>query len=165
MSGFALTENDRLASYLDAQRGHVLGILDGLDERSLRRPVLPPGWSCLGLVQHLTVDIERFWFRGVVDADPAVIEEEAADAWHVGADVPADTVLAAHRDEIARSHTIMRGTPLDPAPTWWPVELFGAWRLDDLGEVLLHVITETAVHAGHLDACRELIDGRTWRVV
>jgi Protein of unknown function (DUF664) len=24
------------------------------------------------------------------------------------------------------------------------------------------VISETAVHAGHLDAVRELIDGRTW---
>jgi hypothetical protein len=29
-------------------------------------------------------------------------------------------------------------------------------------EIILHVITETAVHAGHLDAARELIDGRTW---
>ena len=29
-------------------------------------------------------------------------------------------------------------------------------------EVLLHVITETATHAGHLDAARELLDGRTW---
>jgi len=31
--------------------------------------------------------------------------------------------------------------------------------------VLLHVITETATHAGHLDAARELIDGRTWMVI
>jgi Protein of unknown function (DUF664) len=27
------------------------------------------------------------------------------------------------------------------------------------------VITETACHAGHLDAVRELIDGRTWMVL
>jgi len=27
---------------------------------------------------------------------------------------------------------------------------------------MLHVITETACHAGHLDAVRELIDGRQW---
>jgi hypothetical protein len=27
---------------------------------------------------------------------------------------------------------------------------------------MLHVITETACHAGHLDAARELIDGRLW---
>jgi hypothetical protein len=32
-------------------------------------------------------------------------------------------------------------------------------------EVLLHVITETACHAGHLDAARELIDGRQWIVL
>jgi hypothetical protein len=30
---------------------------------------------------------------------------------------------------------------------------------------MLHVITETACHAGHLDAVRELIDGRTWMVL
>jgi hypothetical protein len=31
--------------------------------------------------------------------------------------------------------------------------------MDNLREVILHVLTETAVHAGHLDAARELIDG------
>ncbi len=39
------------------------------------------------------------------------------------------------------------------------------WRLANLREVLLHVITETACHAGHLDAARELIDGRKWMVL
>jgi Protein of unknown function (DUF664) len=29
----------------------------------------------------------------------------------------------------------------------------------------VHVITETACHAGHLDAVRELIDGRKWLVL
>jgi hypothetical protein len=28
-----------------------------------------------------------------------------------------------------------------------------------------HVVTETAVHAGHLDAVRELVDGRQWIIV
>jgi hypothetical protein len=32
-------------------------------------------------------------------------------------------------------------------------------------EVVLHVITETACHAGHLDTARELIDGRLWMVL
>jgi len=53
----------------------------------------------------------------------------------------------------------------DAAPALWPEELFGDWRLDNLREVILHVLTETAVHAGHLDAVRELIDGRTWLVL
>jgi len=40
--------------------------------------------------------------------------------------------------------------------------MFGDWRLDNLHEVLLHLLIETTCHAGHLDAARELIDGRTW---
>jgi hypothetical protein len=41
-------------------------------------------------------------------------------------------------------------------------DYFSDWRLRDVREIILHVITETAVHAGHLDAARELLDGRTW---
>jgi hypothetical protein len=161
-------ETERLLSYLNAQRAHVLGILEGLDEQPLRRPLLPSGWSCLGLVQHLTLDIERFWFRGVVAGERAVTDEPVEaddDAWKVPPEVPAETVLASYRDEIDRANTIIAATGLDAAPAWWPGDLFGEWRLDDLGDVLLHVITETACHAGHLDAARELIDGRTWLVV
>jgi catechol 2,3-dioxygenase-like lactoylglutathione lyase family enzyme len=61
-----------LLASLDGQRDHVLGILEGLDEAALRRPVLPSGWTCLGLVQHLAVDVERFWFRDVVAGEAAV---------------------------------------------------------------------------------------------
>jgi hypothetical protein len=55
-------EREVLSSCLNEQRDHVLGILEGLSEEDLRRPVLPTGWTCLGLVQHLAVDVERFWF-------------------------------------------------------------------------------------------------------
>lgn len=151
-----------LLSYLNAQREHVLGILEGLDEEALRRPVLPSGWSCLGLVRHLALDDERFWFSGIVAGDPEVMAE---DAWRVAADEPAQAVLDLYRAEIARSNAIIAATPLDSPPAWWPEELFGEWRLDDLRDVILHVITETACHAGHLDAARELIDGRTWLIL
>ncbi|MFI7205360.1 mycothiol transferase [Micromonospora aurantiaca (nom. illeg.)] len=36
-----------------------------------------------------------------------------------------------------------------------------ASQTTDLRRIILHVIEETARHAGHLDAVRELIDGRT----
>jgi hypothetical protein len=157
--------SERLLSHLEAQRQHVIGSLEGLDDAVLRRPVLPSGWSCLGLVQHLTLDVERFWFSGVVAADPSVTAEEESTAWSVPSGVPAETVLAAYRDEVERSNAVIRATPAEAALGWWPAELFGTWRPDDVGEVLLHVITETAVHAGHLDAVRELIDGRQWRVL
>jgi hypothetical protein len=41
----------------------------------------------------------------------------------------------------------------------------GDWRIDTLRDLMLHVIAETACHAGHLDAVRELIDGRAWLVL
>lgn len=52
--------------------------------------------------------------------------------------------------------------PLGAAPAWWPADMFGPWRLDSVFAVLHHVTVETATHAGHLDAARELLDGRTW---
>jgi hypothetical protein len=44
---------------LQRQRNHVLGAVAGLSDEALRRPVLPSGWSCLGVVQHLTPSVER----------------------------------------------------------------------------------------------------------
>jgi hypothetical protein len=160
-------EHVLLLSQLDAQRRHVLGILAGLDDAALRRPVLPSGWSCLGLVRHLTLDCERFWFRCVVagEREPIDALDGVGNAWQVDADVPAATVLDDYRDAIDRANAVIAATPLSAAPAWWPAGLFGEWRLHDLREVLLHMITETACHAGHLDAARELIDGRTWLVL
>ena len=161
-------ESGMLRSCLNRQRDHVLGILEGLGEEDLRRPVLPSGWTCLGLVRHLALDGERFWFRGVVAGEQAVIGELAEvqdDAWQVGSDVPAGAVFDLYRKEIDLANAIISTTALDTAPAWWPNELFGAWRLHDLREIILHVITETACHAGHLDAARELIDGRRWLVL
>ena len=66
-----------------------------------------------------------------------------------------------YRREIAASDAALAGLSLDAPPARWP-EYFGDWRLQDVREVILHVITETATHAGHLDAARELLDGRTW---
>jgi hypothetical protein len=160
-------ESTALLSSLSNQRGHVLGILEGLPEEALRRPVLPSGWTCLGLVQHLARDVERFWFRRVVAGEPIEPAESAGtatSAWQVGSDVPADAVFDCYRREIERANGIIAATPMDAAPAWWP-DFFGDFRLDDLQAIMLHVITETACHAGHLDAVRELIDGRTWLVL
>ncbi|WP_406044216.1 DinB family protein [Micromonospora sp. NBC_00898] len=159
------TDTGLLLAQLDAQREHVLGILDGLDDDALRRPVLPSGWSCLGLVRHLAVDVERFWFHCVVAGYRETIAGLGGNAWQVGPDVPAATVLDLYRREIDRANAVLAATPLDAASAWWPTEQFGDWRLGSVHAVVLHVLTETACHAGHLDATRELIDGRTWLVL
>jgi len=118
-------EREMLLEHLDAQRRHVFGILAGLSDEQLRRPLLPSGWHCLGLVKHLAL-----------------------------------------ADEIRRSDAIIAGTDLD-APPAQRDERWASWGADfpDLRSVILHVLTETSIHAGHLDAVRELIDGRQWVVV
>jgi len=156
-----------LHTALSDQRRHVLGIVSGLTEEELRRPVLPSGWSCLGLVNHLALDVELFWFRAVVAGEGAAISELATvgNAWEVGPDVPASAVIDRYRRETSRASAIIESVSLDAPPAWWPDDLFGSWRLSSNFEVLLHVLTETACHAGHLDAARELIDGKQWLVL
>jgi hypothetical protein len=160
-------ETSALLASLTIQRDHVLGILEGLTDDQLRRPALPSGWSCLGMVQHLTISDERFWFRGIVGADSACVSASADEAkaeaiWQVAPDAPAAAVLEAYRQEIELADAVIAATPLDQPPAIWPTEIWPDWRLPNLRAVILHVITETACHAGHLDAARELIDGHQW---
>lgn len=160
-------EKDVLRRFLEQQRKHVTGILDGLSEEDLRRPVLPSGWSCLGMVKHLALSDEHYWFRCIMAGQPlSFFPEERGWDWTVSPDESAADIVALYRDEIAHSNAIIDATPLDAPPRqqdpWW-----GDWaaKFTDLRYVMLHVIAETACHAGHLDAAAELIDGRQWVVL
>lgn len=158
-------ELDALKSALDRQREHVVGILEGLSEEDLRRPLLPSGWSCLALLRHLTLDVERFWFAGVIAGEPDVAGQLRAGAevhWYVPEGMSAEEVLADYRTAIARSDSVLAAATPEQEPAAWPVELWPTWRMPDVRHILIHVLTEVACHSGHLDAARELIDGRTW---
>jgi hypothetical protein len=118
------------------------------------------GMGRLGLVRHLTLDVERFWFRAVV-AGEAVSLEAGDSAWHVAADTPAEAVLSAYRAEAGRSDAIITTATGTWAPTrrGGPSSSLLTLSVRDLRATILHVLTETACHAGHLDAVRELLDG------
>jgi uncharacterized damage-inducible protein DinB len=154
-----------LLNYLTGQRKHVLGILESLPEEAMRRAVLPTGWTCAGLVQHLALDVERFWFRQVMAGQQVGPDEFGDDGWQVRPEVPASAVLDLYRREIELADEIIAATSLETPPAWWPDFFAPAFHLDNLRQILLHVITETACHAGHLDAARELIDGQTWLIL
>jgi hypothetical protein len=159
-----IDEKSVLLTFLRGQREHVLGALDGLSEEDLRRPVLPTGWSCLGLVHHLAVDVERFWFRAVLAGEHVELYE-ADGGWQVPEGMRAADVLDLYRDEAARADAVIEAHAMDDGPAWWPEEIFPGLPVRDVRRLLVAVITETATHAGHLDAVRELIDGRTWLVL
>ncbi|MCU1362092.1 MAG: mini-circle protein, partial [Ilumatobacteraceae bacterium] len=63
-----------------------------------------------------------------------------------------ETVVADYRDQIAASNEILDDVDLD-APCPWP-EMADR----NLRRVALHMIEETAHHAGHADIIRETID-------
>jgi uncharacterized damage-inducible protein DinB len=159
-----IDEKTLLLTFLRGQREHVLGALEGLGEEDLRRPVLPTGWSCLGLVHHLAVDVERFWFRAVLAGEQVQLFEEDG-GWQVPEGMAAADVLDLYRDEAARADALVQEHALEDGPAWWPEEIFPGLPVRDVRRLVLAVITETATHAGHLDAVRELIDGRTWLVL
>jgi Protein of unknown function (DUF664) len=155
-------EHEALLRALTGEREHILAALEGLGVEDLRRPVLPSRWTCVGLVNHLSLDVERFWFQAVIAGDQTAVGDvlgSSGNAWDVAIDDSAEAVLQGYRSNIERADAIIATGSLDAAPAWWP-DFFGSWRLDSVREVVLHVITETAAHAGHLDAVRELIDGK-----
>ncbi|HZR47991.1 MAG TPA: DinB family protein [Streptosporangiaceae bacterium] len=159
-------ETETLLASLDQQRSHVTGILEGFTEEQLRRPVLPSGWSCLGMVKHLALADEHYWFRCIMAGESLdFFPAERNSEWRLAPGETAEDVFGLYRDEIARSNEVIARTPIDAPPgqrdPWW-----GSWadRFTELRVVMLHVIAETACHAGHLDAAAELIDGRQWIV-
>ena len=144
--------------WLESQHHRILGIIDGLDEDQLRSSALPSGWSPLAMVVHVREGM-RFWaFEVMHDQHPA---SPVGDDFAVPSADTA-TVLDSFRAETARARSALAALPLDAAPAWWPEDEWGGWRLHTMEEVLLHLLVETACHAGHLDVARELLDGATW---
>jgi hypothetical protein len=156
-------EKQILTGFLDAQRASVLAIVDGLDEDALRAAVVPSGWTPLGLIEHLGC-AEMHWFQDVamgLDTPlPWPDDADEDDDAPFTTSRPADVVIAFYRNQIERSNIVLASVPLSAAPLGRH-NREGADEVTDLRFIVLHMIEETARHAGHLDIARELIDGRT----
>jgi len=134
----------------------VLATAEGLDEEQARWT--PPGrlLPVIGIVNHLT-QVEWRWIDGLYLRDE-VSRSEAE--FGVGADRRSAEVIDAYLARQARTESIVRSAPdLDVACTGaagQPVP-----KGLDLRWTLVHLIEETAHHAGHAAATRELLDGAT----
>jgi len=157
-----------LLNYLENQRAHVVSILEGLTEEELRRPLVPSGWSCLSLVKHLALDVEHYWFQCIVAGDSLdyfrIGTDTEVDAWKIEPTESSEDVLTLYRQETERANAIIASTELDAVPRQVDPS-WGEWAPTDLRYIMLHVITETACHAGHLDVARELLDGHQYLVL
>ena len=148
--------------FLAAQREAVLSIVEGLDEQAWHRSVVPSGWTPAGLVEHLG-GAEWHWFQGVVSGkvpEPEPGDEDRPPYDPMAAfvtDEPSAEIVAFYRDQCASSDAVLAEMPLSAVPRG----AHGDFRPPDVRWVVLHMIEETARHAGHLDIARELLDGQT----
>lgn len=107
--------------------------------------------SLVGIVNHLT-RVEWRWIDGGYLGVPV---ERGEAEFHPGEELTIDTALDAYRERWRKTDTLVRTTALDE-----PCRLEGE-EGSTLRWVLLHLVNETARHAGHADAVRELLDGTT----
>jgi uncharacterized protein DUF664 len=158
------TEDQALLAFLHAQRDAVLAIVAGLDEEAWHRSIVPSGWTPAGLVEHLG-GAEWHWFKGVVagaspepppgDDDLPPYDPTAAFV----SDLPSAEIIDFYRDQCSQSDAVLAVTPLSARPRGKHGDPDS--EPPDVRWVVLHMIEETARHAGHLDIARELLDGQT----
>lgn len=154
---YAGGEKDTLRTSLDRHRDAVLWKLDGLDDEQQRRPMTPSGTTLLGLVKHLA-SVEYGWFVGTFggEVEPLWFDPYSEEDMRTEDDTTERIVEFYGRARAAADRVIAERSLNDLGRP--------AWRRDDsvsLRWVLVHMIEETARHAGHMDIVRELIDGRT----
>lgn len=159
-----MASDELLRLNLANERDHVLRAVEGLSEPDMNRSLVPSGWTIVQLLNHLAFDDEMFWISAVLGGEPRAITA-LHNGWASEAMSGAEAVEI-YRLEIERSDEILSQVDLSAPPRWWPpASEFGSPSMRDGQEVLFRVLTETSVHAGHLDIVRELIDGRQSLVV
>ncbi len=154
---------ETLQRYLERARTQLLAKLDGLGEREIRWPMTPTGTNLLGIVKH-TASIQ-LGYLGEVFGRPAErslpwFDEGAelnADMWATAEESRAE-IIDLHHYSAAHADATVAVLDLDATGVvpWWRPD----HRDVTLHQILVHLIDETARHAGHADIIRELLDGR-----
>ncbi len=145
-------EKPTLVAFLNYLREAIAAKAADGPEPQIRIPGVPSGTNVLGLVKHLTA-VERFYFLGEdVRNWTATMHPDPADT--------VDSIITAYREAIALSNKVIETYPdlTLPAPQTPRKGTPPAMRW-----LLIHLIEETARHAGHADILREQIDGTTGR--
>ncbi|MER7582173.1 DinB family protein [Kitasatospora sp. NPDC097691] len=147
-----------LRGFLDFHRATLAMKCEGLDDEQLRQRSSPPSTlTLLGLVRHMA-EVERTWFRRVIDGEDVPLVWSAEGDYQAAYDATGATraeAFAAWQAEVEHSRRIeLAAESLDVTgyQARWDAEV-------SLRLVMLHLIHEYARHNGHADFLREGIDG------
>ncbi len=162
------SERADLLAMLARQRHFLRFTTRGLTDDQARQATTVSELCLGGLIKHVKA-VEEGWVNFILEGPSAMGDYTTmtADDWARRADdfslLPSETLagvladyaeVARRTDELAASlPDLNAGHPLPKAPWFQPGEQWSARR------VLLHIIAETAQHAGHADIIRESLDG------
>ena len=158
------SERDLLTAYLDYQRETVLLKTEGLSAEQLATTIPTSTLTLAGLLNHLAL-VEDSWFRvrfaGLPDHELWAGVDWDADPeyeFRTALDLTPEELRARYTDACARSReVVVAAESLDQLS----VQARRNGNHFDARWMLLHLIEETARHAGHADLLREAIDGTT----
>ncbi len=162
-------EREGLLAYLAQQRDAIRIAAYGLTDEQARLTPTAGSLSIGGLIKHVA-STERGWMDDVLQRARDTEEAMAAyeDAFRMREDETLADVLAAYAEVARETEEIVAGiadlgqpVPVPKDVPWFPKDV-EAWSVR---WVLLHLIEETARHAGHADIIRESIDGKgAWQL-
>ncbi|MCY7396569.1 MAG: DinB family protein [Nocardioides sp.] len=167
-------ERQDLLESLRRHRGFLRHTVQGLSDDQARERTTASALSLGGLIKHVALT-EQSWCDFVVHgpADTPDIDWSSVDWSNPPAEVQAlqdghrmsehETLaglLATYDDVAARTDTLVAQVDLDARRPLPPAPWFEAGTAWSARRVLLHVIAETAQHAGHADILRESLDGQ-----
>jgi uncharacterized damage-inducible protein DinB len=156
------SEPTLMVQYLDYQRETVLAKTEGLSQAQMVEKHPPSALTLAGLLYHLAL-VEESWmevrFSGLPEREPwGGVDWEADPDWEfrTAEGVPPEDLRDRYRAACERSRLVVAAAAdLDQMS----VEALHDGRRFSLRWVMLHLIEETARHAGHADTLREAIDG------
>jgi uncharacterized damage-inducible protein DinB len=160
-----VTPRPEAKAFGDDERAVLLGFLayfravlsrkaEGISDEDARRAACPPSPLTLhGLIRHMT-DVERWWFRRVLQDEDVPDLFENDEEWQVPDDASIAESLAAYWDEIAVVDRHLATAGMDDVSKGGPED-----RRFPLRRTVVHMIEEYARHCGHADLLREAIDG------
>src|SRR5258706_14507027 len=155
-------ERDGLLSFLGQQRLVMRIAAYGLTDEQARATPTAGALSVGGLLKHVAA-VERSWMDTVLQR-PGGSPEEDESNMRLAPDETLSDALALYDEAAKNTEAVIAGiddlgepVPVPKGVPWFPDDL-DAWSVR---WVLLHLIQETARHAGHADIVRESIDGAT----
>jgi len=159
-----MSERDDLLEALTAHRGFLRHTVQGITDEQARQRLTVSELTLGGLIKHVA-QTEKGWADFIVDGPQtmAMTEDsyaEHADGFVLREDETLEGVLADYEKIAARTDELVRTCDLDatqplPEAPWFPPNATRSAR-----RVFVHIVGETAQHAGHADILREALDGQ-----